>query len=69
LLSQTIYCLNAYWKPFNKKTAAERSLRQPGCLLANRPLTLRPHLTMGLPFRCKYYFQIYFLIPALSPAT
>ena len=51
------------------KTAAEVFFRQPGCLLVNRPLTLRPQLTMGLPFRCTYFVHIYIVIPAFSPIT
>jgi hypothetical protein len=31
--------------------SAEGELRQPGGLLICRPMTLRPHLAMGLPFR------------------
>jgi len=31
--------------------SAEGELRQPGGLLLGRPMTLRPHLAMGLPFR------------------
>ena len=48
-----IRCLLSQLNDLNS-SAEDFHLRQPGYLLEDRSMALRPHLTMGLPFRDSY---------------